>query len=132
LLIACKRLIVPSISSALAVDNNAHAGKKRIERLPAEAFIGGFLLHALPSGFKRIRHYGLLAPCHKQEKLAACRQALAMSVPDKAVMESVQAFMKRVAGINVGRCPCCEQGIMQVVGVIVPKREYCRTAGPPP
>ena len=117
---------------AFRVRDNAHAGKKRIERLPAEAFIGRFLLHALPTGFKRIRHYGLLAPCHKQEKLAACRQALAMPVPDNAVTESVRAFMQRVAAIDIGKCPCCEAGRMQVVGVIVPRRERCQSTGPPP
>lgn len=117
---------------AFRVRDHANPGKKRIERLPAEAFIGRFLLHALPTGFKRIRHYGILAPSHKQEKLAACRQALAMPVPDKAVMESVQAFMQRVAAIDIGKCPCCEAGRMQVVGVIVPRRERCQSTGPPP
>jgi hypothetical protein len=117
---------------ALRVRDNANSGKKRTLRLPAESFIGRFLLHALPSGFKRIRHYGMLAPCHKQEKLAACRQALTMPVADKAVKESVQAFMQRVADIDIRRCPCCEHGILQVIGVIVPRRERCQSTGPPP
>jgi hypothetical protein len=50
---------------AFRVRDNANAAKKRIERLPAEAFIGRFLLHVLPTGLKRIRHYGILASCHK-------------------------------------------------------------------
>lgn len=116
---------------AFRVRDYANAGKKRIERLPAESFIGRFLLHALPTGFKRIRHYGLLAPCHKQEKLAACRQALAMPVPDKAVTESVQAFMQRAAAIDIGKCPCCEAGRLHLVGVIVPRRARCQSTGPP-
>jgi hypothetical protein len=40
--------------------DTANAGKKRVEKLPAEAFIGRFLLHAWPGRFKRIRHYGRL------------------------------------------------------------------------
>lgn len=117
---------------AFRVRDAAHPGKKRIERLSAEGFIGRFLLHALPGGFKRIRHYGILAPCHKQEKLAACRAALAMPVPDQAVVEDVAAFMQRVAGIDIGRCPCCREGRMVIIGSIVPRRERCRTTGPPP
>lgn len=117
---------------AFRVRDKANAGKKRIETLSAQSFIGRFLLHALPSGFKRIRHYGMLAPCHKQKKLAACRQALKARAPDAAMIESVQAFMQRVAGIDLGRCPCCDHGTMQVVGVILPGRHRCRATGPPP
>ena len=37
------------------------ATKVKVMRLPAEEFIRRFLLHVLPKGFQRIRHYGLLA-----------------------------------------------------------------------
>jgi hypothetical protein len=131
--ISNKRIVgMPDGQVAFRVRDTANSGKKRTLHLPAEAFIGRFLLHVLPNGFKRIRHYGLLAPCHKQEKLAACRQALAMPDPDEAVIESVQAFMKRVAAIDIGKCSCCEAGRMQLVGVIVPRRERCQSTGPPP
>lgn len=115
----------------LRVRDHADAGKKRIERLPAQRFIGRFLLHVLPSGFKRIRHYGILAPCHKQERLAACRQALEAPRPDQAIVESVQAFMQRVAHIDIGRCPCCKGGRLRVVGVMAPKRLTFVARGPP-
>ena len=44
--------------------------------LDAQEFIRRFLLHVLPSGFMRIRHYGLLANRAKGVKLAAARAAL--------------------------------------------------------
>jgi len=44
--------------------------------LSAEEFIRRFLLHSLPPGFQRIRHYGLLASRPKQGNLALCRQFL--------------------------------------------------------
>jgi hypothetical protein len=81
---------------AFKVRDNANAGKKRIERLPADAFIGRFLLHVLPTGLKRIRHYGILASCHKQAQLAACRAALQAPQPDRPLLETVAAFMQRV------------------------------------
>ena len=73
------------------VRDNVHAGKKRIEQLPTSEFTRCFLQHVLPTGFKRIRHYGILANCHKKEKLAQCRLALQMPQPQAAIIESVQA-----------------------------------------
>lgn len=116
---------------AFRVRDNAHAGKKRIEQLPADTFIGRFLLHALPSGFKRIRHYGILAPCKKKEYLGACRAALCVPQPDTAVIETVEAFMQRVAHIDIARCTCCEQGRLHVVAAIAPRRASWQSTGPP-
>ena len=50
--------------------------KSRVMTLPAEEFIRRFLLHALPAGFQRIRHFGLLANRHREQRLALCRQLL--------------------------------------------------------
>jgi hypothetical protein len=46
------------------------SGEKRVIRIPGAVFIGRFLQHVLPPGFKRIRHYGLLSPAHKRKRLA--------------------------------------------------------------
>lgn len=112
--------------------DNVNPGKKRTLRLPADTFIGRFLLHVLPQGFKRIRHYGILANCHKEAKLVQCRAALNVPKPDKAVIDTVEAFMQRVAQIDIGRCPCCEAGRLQVMGTIAPVRKHCQATGPPP
>lgn len=71
-------------------------GRKRTLRLPGGEFIARFLLHVLPSGFKRIRHYGLLSPARKKIGLAA-RSALAVPPPEPVIIESVAAFLRRVA-----------------------------------
>ena len=42
----------------------------------AVEFVRRFVMHVLPSGFVRIRHYGLLANRHRREKLALCRELL--------------------------------------------------------
>ncbi len=78
------------------------------------------MLHVLPGGFKRIRHYGLLGPAHKAANLAAAREALGAPVPDPAVVESVEAFMLRVAGIEWLSCPHCHEGRFHVVQAITP------------
>jgi hypothetical protein len=51
--------------------------RRRTLSVPAQTFIERFLLHVLPKGFKRIRHYGLIGPAHKAARLAAVRLAVA-------------------------------------------------------
>jgi hypothetical protein len=54
----------------------AHGNKKRKMTLPADEFLRRFLLHILPRGFVRIRHFGFLANRRRTELLAVCRQLL--------------------------------------------------------
>ena len=90
--------------------------------LPAGEFIGRFMSHVLPTGFKRIRHYGLLASRHKAQKLAACRTLLNQPAPVPAVVETVTDFMRRVAGIELSQCAHCTQGRMRVVAALAATR----------
>ncbi len=53
-----------------------HHGKSKVMTLRADEFIRRFLLHTLPDGFHRIRHYGFLANGHRAANLALCRQLL--------------------------------------------------------
>ena len=46
-----------------------HCGKAKVMTLDADEFIRRFLLHTLPDGFHRIRHYGFLANGHRAAKL---------------------------------------------------------------
>ena len=52
--------------------------------LEAVEFVRRFLMHVLPAGFVRVRHYGLLANRHRREKLARCRELLGMAVTPQA------------------------------------------------
>ena len=54
----------------------AHGNRKRVMTLTALEFVRRLLLHVLPTGFMRIRHYGILANRHRHEKLALCRRLL--------------------------------------------------------
>jgi len=51
-----------------------HHGKPKIMTLDADEFIRRFLLHTLPDGFHRIRHYGFLSNGHRATKLTICRK----------------------------------------------------------
>jgi hypothetical protein len=91
------------------------SGGKRVIAIPGEEFIGRLLQHVLPLGFKRIRHYGLLAPAAKTERLALARRLLAMPAANPQAREDAQAFMRRVAGIEIALCPHCKTGHWRVV-----------------
>lgn len=107
-------------------------GTKRTLQVPGTTFIGRFLQHVLPKGFKRIRHYGLLAPAHKARRLAQAREALGAPTPDAPVIESVAQFMQRVARIEWGRCPHCGTGHFVVTGALAPVRApVAASRGPP-
>jgi hypothetical protein len=113
------------------------SGGKRVIALPGEQFIERLLLHVLPAGFKRIRHYGLLAPAAKTERLAAARRLLAMPQTNPRAIEDAQAFMRRVAGLEIESCPHCKLGRWRVVeqrgadraAIAAPTLAACR--GPP-
>jgi Putative transposase len=106
----------------------AHGNKVKVMRLPAEEFIRRFLLHVLPKGFMRIRHYGLLANRHRTEHLAACRAALDAPTPVPAESETVEAFLSRVLGTDANRCPHCGQGRLRPIRALPP---LPRATGPP-
>ena len=52
--------------------------KRKVMRIETAEFMRRFLLHVLPNGFHRIRHYGVLANGHRADKLALCRSLLAV------------------------------------------------------
>ncbi len=92
--------------------------------LKAEEFIRRFLLHVLPNGFVRIRHFGFLANRCKKQNLKRCRKIL--NVPEKqpgTIEKTWQELMLELTGMDITQCPCCKQGKMQVVGEIHPIHE---------
>ncbi len=99
---------------------DAGGGKKRILRLSGVGFIDRFLLHVLPQGFKRIRHYGVLGPAGKAVKLAQARAALAVPPPDPPVVESLAAFMLRIDRLAWMRCRHCGQGYCVPTAALAP------------
>jgi hypothetical protein len=90
-------------------------GGKRSVRLAGPEFVRRFLLHVLPSGVKRIRHYGVLASGCNAAKLAAARSALSMPAPNRQAVECAHEFMARLARIDVLLCPCCKSAGLRTV-----------------
>lgn len=84
-------------------------GDRRKEmELPADKFIGRFLLHVLPDRFVRIRHYGFLFSGQRRAKLAEIREQLGSTQPPAAEQEdSLEQWIREVLGIDVEACPSC-------------------------
>nr|WP_232307599.1 IS91 family transposase [Sphingobium chungbukense] len=76
------------------------AERHRIMTLIADEFIRRFLLHVLPRGFHRIRHYGLLASASRRDNLALARRLL-------AVPSEPEAPMPETPLDTCPPCPCC-------------------------
>ncbi len=81
-------------------------GRDRLKTMTLDApeFIRRFLLHGLPSGFHRIRHYGLFAGAVRARNIERARQLLAPSTPESAQTE---ADDETETPSPARRCPCC-------------------------
>ena len=99
-----------------------HHGKSKIMTLDADEFIRRFLLHTLPDGFHRIRHYGFLANGHRTEKLALCRKLLDVPAPNPAAEPIDDAAQPH----TIDRCPCCGGAMMTIA--ILPRPQSRRSA----
>ena len=93
-------------------------GGTRTIRLDGTEFVRRFLLHVLPTGIKRIRHYGVLASACKAQRLAQAREALQMPSPNPVALESAGEFLQRVARMDATLCPYCAQGRLRTVAVL--------------
>ena len=84
--------------------------------LNAEEFIRRFLLHVLPDGFVRIRHFGFLSNRYKTERIQQCREIIGYSeqIP-VATEKNTQERMLELTGIDITLCPCCKKGSMIVI-----------------
>jgi len=101
--------------------NNRKQNRTEQITITAVEFIRRFLLHSLPKGFVRIRHYGFLANRDRAANLNAIRQLMGSSVPSEKQIASVKEMMLKLTGVDITTCPCCNKGKMQLLFEI-PKR----------
>jgi hypothetical protein len=89
-------------------------GATKIMRLKPDEFIRRFLLHTLPDGFHRIRHFGFMANGHRAAKLALCRKLLdhERTAPNNAEPSPLDSALHTRA--KVPACPDCG-GVMRTV-----------------
>jgi hypothetical protein len=86
--------------------------QKKPMTLDAHEFIRRFLLHVIPKGFVRVRHFGVLANRSKS-LLSKCRQLLELNPAlPKLPQKSVHELMLQLTGIDITRCPLCQKGTL--------------------
>jgi hypothetical protein len=103
----------------------AHGSQSRLMTLSAVEFIRRFLLHVLPTGLMKIRHYGFMANRFRTKKHVQCRRLL--QLPDATPLEpspeaSQDSASSPAADSQARRCPQCGQGRLHVIERLVPVR----------
>jgi hypothetical protein len=95
--------------------------RTKLMTLPAEEFLRRFLLHVLPAGFQRIRHFGLLANRRRAQTLPRCRELLqAAAPPPPPPGETALESLLRLTGLDLIACPVCHEGPLRVVAALAP------------
>jgi hypothetical protein len=98
--------------------------KNRTESVTITAvkFIRRFLLHSLPKGFVRIRHYGFLANRNRRANLKLIRSLLKLPAQVAKMKASVEQMMLQFTGIDISACPCCDKGEMKLLALLPLRR----------
>ena len=91
-------------------------GRRNVMALAPEELIRRFLLHVLPKGFMRIRHYGILANRCRKQCLGQIREAMLAVQSSRVERVEVPAC----PAFNGYRCPMCHQGHLRVITYLPP------------
>jgi len=93
--------------------------KEKLMTLTADEFIRRFLLHVLPPGFTKIRHYGFLGAAVKKKKLALCKKLTGAVITEKLKL-SIADLMKKLTGRDITLCPICGIGHFSLLSGLPP------------
>lgn len=99
----------------------AHEQAQRKLTLDAHEFIRRFLLHVLPKGFVRIRHFGFLANRHRQEHIRQCRALLQKNRASSGISPSSTSVLLQVKQKELAPCPLCHVGTLQRGAPVAPQ-----------
>jgi hypothetical protein len=101
--------------------DSAHGDRQRVMKLSAREFVRRLLRHVLPTGFVRIRHYGILSNRHRHDDLASCRELLGGGPAAESGPEETVEAAEGGASITPTRvCPNCGAGRMIVIAEFPP------------
>jgi hypothetical protein len=93
-------------------------GRVRECRMAAVEFIRRLLMHVLPKGLCKIRHYGILASRGKRERMALCRRLT--STPEPAPAPDAATLLRRMLGRDPTVCPKCGKTLLPMVRMLGP------------
>jgi len=100
----------------------AQNGTRKIMTLSANEFVHRFLMHVLPSGFVRIRHYGFLSNRNRGEKVALCRELLGdVQSPEPDMADHIDEPKAAIEVTPTRVCPACGARRMIVIAEFPPQ-----------
>ena len=88
------------------------SNKFKLMTVTAVEFIRRYFLHILPDGFRKIRHYGILAAKNKKSKIALCKKLTNTRKCISIVGLSLNDILEKVFGKDFNLCPVCKVGHM--------------------
>ncbi len=107
------RVLSPAVSASLSGRSDGAASiSHKVMRLATDKFIRRFLIHVLPDGFHRIRHYGLLAAAGGKANVAKIRRLLGAKAPSQDEAPSAEIIPLTLRQ----PCPHCG-GPMRIVEI---------------
>jgi Putative transposase len=110
-------------------ENYARAGEPATMTLKVEEFIRRFLMHALPRGFVKVRHFGLLANRGRRENVVLCRKLLAASSTVLPDLAPPPRHSDELETDTADRCPRCKLGCMRMLEILLPQPDLVPTSG---
>jgi hypothetical protein len=110
--------------------DRANGNSNQLITLELAEFVRRFLLHLVPRGLMRIRHYGLLANPTRRKHLERCRELLGVEVDPSSMPESSSSPQPLEQAIELHKshpCPRCGAGNLIVIGCLMPGTRTCAT-----
>ena len=98
------------------------SNKSKTVTMTGVEFVRRFLMHVLPKGFVKARHFGLFANINKKTKLALCKK-LTLSPIYKAKYEGLKTIeiLCLMAGKDIRLCPCCRECRLELARTLASK-----------
>ena len=91
--------------------------------LNAEEFIRRFLLHVLPRGFVKLRHFGFLANRGRRKNIVLCHKLLAASSTAPPDLASPPCHSDKAEIDTADHCPRCKVGSMRILEMLPPQAD---------
>ena len=85
------------------------SSKIKLMSLSVDEFIRRFLLHVLPSGFRKIRYFGIFAAKDKSSRITICKILTRTKFAAKITLSAIDK-LKKILGLDFNLCPVCKTG----------------------
>jgi Putative transposase/Transposase zinc-binding domain len=112
--------------------NYAHASEPATMTLKAEEFIRRFLLHVLPKGFVKIRHFGFLANRCRRDNVLLCGELLGASSTGPPGFVRHHSHPDEPQADTTDQCPRCKLGSMRILEILAPQADTSLPSGATP